>query len=252
MKFFPNNANAGVVRCLRYALIPNQLTLCGPNNQCDILDFKNRAEEGKKINLGVEYLLKKFETLYPYLCLIAKENKISDPFDERVVDAYWLGNKLLDNVRKKYYFKFLQDKLDGIGQAQKEIRELFVKDSKKILPNHNFHVTQVYREGGKSQGMSVINILEQCRISAGLVVSLGEGNITVRKKEIIFENSSNKLKLSKPREKIIPTSWQDLELIANIKVGDYISIHWGFPCERITREKAENLEKHTLDAIGMD
>ena len=39
-----------------------------------------------------------FEGAYPYLELIASENGIADPLDARVVEAYWLGNDLLEHV----------------------------------------------------------------------------------------------------------------------------------------------------------
>ena len=39
-----------------------------------------------------------FEGAWPYLQLIAAANRIDDPLDPRVVDAYWVGNGLLDKV----------------------------------------------------------------------------------------------------------------------------------------------------------
>jgi len=48
---------------------------------------------------------------YLYYLTIAKSNRISDPFDVRVVRAHWIGSPLLDNVTKK-----------ALGEALKEAR----------------------------------------------------------------------------------------------------------------------------------
>ena len=77
-----------------YGLIPNRLGLCGP-----------RQELLKKFIIGklsiheIIPVLEKFEAAYPYYQLIAQKNKIiSGPFNKKVVEAYWLGNELLEKI----------------------------------------------------------------------------------------------------------------------------------------------------------
>lgn len=43
-------------------------------------------------------LERQFEGADPYLELIARANRIADPLDRSVVEAYWIGNPLLDRV----------------------------------------------------------------------------------------------------------------------------------------------------------
>ena len=47
---------------------------------------------------GLYELGQKFTGAYPYLRLIADANHIEDAFDDRVVEAYWVGNALLNHV----------------------------------------------------------------------------------------------------------------------------------------------------------
>ena len=78
----------GIARCTRYAFGPNRLHLCGPDANKEVLAY---LKEGVS-DPGLENLLRRFSTLYPYLQHIAQANHIADPCDERVVEAYWIGN----------------------------------------------------------------------------------------------------------------------------------------------------------------
>ncbi len=46
----------------------------------------------------------------PYLQLIARSNDIADPFDARVVEAYWIGNELLDGVEVRQLYDSLVER----------------------------------------------------------------------------------------------------------------------------------------------
>jgi hypothetical protein len=82
----------------RYSFMPNKLKYCGPEDTDQILfDYV----KGKADKRAVKQILEQFNALYLYLNLIAKHNN-KDVFDNEVVEAYWLGNKLLDNVPPEY------------------------------------------------------------------------------------------------------------------------------------------------------
>ena len=95
----------GIMRCSRYSFGPNRLHYCGPDRNSELRDYIKT----NKTDPGLRGILQKFETLYPYLRHIARINNISDPFDYRVVEAYWLGNSLLDFEEKKELYNFLVD-----------------------------------------------------------------------------------------------------------------------------------------------
>ena len=80
---------------------------CGPERQNDILGYV----ENSAVDIGLAEILNHFDTLYQYLLLVAHQNNIADPFDQRVVEAYWLGNSLLGNVKVKAFAAHLTDAL---------------------------------------------------------------------------------------------------------------------------------------------
>ena len=82
----------GVELAARFAYITNFLRYCGPEEASKQFNEYIEKQDNEK---DVEASLKKFEGLYPYLSSIAeKTGKIFTDYD--VVEAYWIGNKLLD------------------------------------------------------------------------------------------------------------------------------------------------------------
>jgi hypothetical protein len=98
----------GITRCSRYAFGPNRLHYCGPDAN---KEMKGLIENNPTHDGGLSHLLKQFKTLFPYLKHIAVANGIRDPFDSRVVEAYWLGNDLLATIEKRQLHTFLVDEM---------------------------------------------------------------------------------------------------------------------------------------------
>jgi len=98
----------GPVRFARYAYGPNRLGYCGPDAADELL---GEAAEGGDLR-RIRELAAGFEGAWPYLELIALSNGITDPLDDRVVEAYWLGSDLLDAVPM-----VLQWPADGADEA---------------------------------------------------------------------------------------------------------------------------------------
>ena len=88
----------GLKTAVIYSLKPHQLGFCGPKNKntkkilADYLKGKYRNEK------EVRRILGRFKTVASYYSLIAKANNL-DPFDQKVVESYWLGSHLLDKVK---------------------------------------------------------------------------------------------------------------------------------------------------------
>src|ERR1700732_4522480 len=85
---------AGPLMSVRYAYPPNALGYCGP---ADFAAFREYAVAGV-VDRGLVQLAQAFAGAWPYLELIASGCGIGDPLDRRVVEAYWVGNDLLDKV----------------------------------------------------------------------------------------------------------------------------------------------------------
>ncbi|MDD3887397.1 MAG: DUF6390 family protein [Patescibacteria group bacterium] len=82
----------------RYSLVPHRLGLCGPKKSCADI-FVNYSLKGKGNKKEIKKILKNFKAVYFYCKQIAKANKISDPLSEEVLEAYWIGNDLLEKAK---------------------------------------------------------------------------------------------------------------------------------------------------------
>ena len=89
----------GLLLCAKYSVAPNYFGYCGPDENKSLIDHLKEGIADRE----VKSILSEFETLYLNLTLIAKENKITDVFDRRVVEAYWVGNHLLQNISSRDY-----------------------------------------------------------------------------------------------------------------------------------------------------
>jgi hypothetical protein len=96
----------GPLMFVRYAYPPNALGYCGP---ADFAAFREYAVAGV-VDRGLVQLAQAFAGAWPYLELIAAGCGIDDPLDRRVVEAYWVGNDLLDKVPVSEIGDSMQDR----------------------------------------------------------------------------------------------------------------------------------------------
>ena len=219
----------GLLRCAKYAFAPNKLKYCGPDKNQEISAYlTNKASDQ-----GLKELLDDFLGMYPYLKLISRENGISDPFDERVVEAYWLGNELLEAVSWKSFYQQVEKKL-----APKELRWFELKLASGVKPNHSFHVFNFLTRTGHRAIPHTVETMDNCRISAGRIVAPGK----VKTDKLVCQNG--KLKLT-------PAIKKFHNLVDGFKTGDLVTFHWGWVCEKINRQQAKNLEKYTNLALRL-
>ncbi|MFH0818545.1 MAG: DUF6390 family protein [Patescibacteria group bacterium] len=100
----------------RYSVIPHNLGLCGPKKNCSIILL------GKNKN-KIKEKLKEFPAVYYYCREIAKQLKIKDPLDDRVLEVYWLGGVHNYHVWKKQPF----NKAIKMTNRMREVCEVSVK-----------------------------------------------------------------------------------------------------------------------------
>lgn len=236
----------GITRCSRYAFGPNRLHYCGPDAN---KEMKGLIENNPTHDGGLSHLLKQFKTLFPYLKHIAVANGIRDPFDSRVVEAYWLGNDLLATIEKRELHTFLVDEMrlkDKINN--KEFRKIEEKIGRGALPHHSFHVLNIWSQEGHTDLLESVARMGECQISSGIVVGVHGPKITVSTEPLVYQGG--KLALGLPIERVITRSLESEYDIERIKIGEIVSIHWGVPCEVITKEQAETLRSYTLKNIA--
>ncbi len=229
----------GVARCSRYSFGPNRLHLCGPDVNRDVLEYINENASDE----GLAGILRKFRTLYPYLRQIAAANNIKDPFDDRVVEAYWLGNELLDAVSAKTYFRHLNDNTNIMKRLTFRAADGLKQKLREGAPaHHSFHVLNIWSMRGQREEQSA-RTLDKCCVTCGRVLKVSGPIITVRRNPLT--ENGGRLCFGPAKTQKIIRHLEHGSLLDNVKKSDFISIHWDTPCEIITAAQAANLREYT-------
>lgn len=231
----------GPVRFARYAFGPNRLGYCGPDEAGELFE---QATIGREIP-RLRDLAAQFEGAYPYLCLIARSNAIADPLDAAVVEAYWLGGGLLGKVRARELGESLdarfRRRLRGDGW-----RWLGAKPEAGAVPNHAFHVLDVFpRLGFMRTGEvdHVLEVMDSCRIRWGRVLERDGDSLVVS--AVPLEMAAGRLRLASPRIERI-RGWVDgTGFVEDAAPGDVVSIHWDWACERLDAARLAALRDAT-------
>ena len=226
----------GTIMFARYAFMPNKLGYCGGDDNRTLFDYC----AAKHTDPGLVIILQKFEAAYPYLKLIASSNHISDPFDARVVEAYWLGNELLEQVDLARFYNSLRERFAKRLDA-KTLGYLLSKPPLGTRPFHNFHVFDVHSRIGALDHS--LDTMENCRIRWGRVKQIGAPHLVVGYQPMVME--CGKLKLGEPRKKSVLSQVSGTGFITNCQVGDSVSFHWDWACEILSPRQVHNLERYT-------
>src|SRR5919199_4662668 len=173
-------ALAGTLRFVRYGFMPNRLRYCGPDDNRTLLQYAlEDVSDG-----GLTPLLRQFTGALPYLKLIARSNGIADPFDARVVEAYWLGNELLEGVEVRQLYDALLERFGK--QLTGRTRDLVLgKAPAGARPHHAFHVLDVHSRVGELE--NTLLTLEQCRVSWGQVRGVEGAELVVCSQPLLLE-----------------------------------------------------------------
>jgi hypothetical protein len=232
-----NFDRTGLILASRYAFPPNRLHYCGPEKQLNLGEYIKTDIADQ----GLIEIISQFETLFPYLKLIAQANGIKDPFNTKVVEAYWLGNMLLNKVKPKMFYRHLSEDLNLSHKFPKnEIHQL--ENLVEGLPNHAFHVLNIFKRTGHAALAHTLSTMDNCRISWGkITVKTDEKTYLVKTRPLIYINDL--LSLGKPVTKSIKSVKQIYQ------VGDQVTVHWDYICDKVTDTKIRNLEFYTQAAI---
>ena len=208
---FPNGPNGSVAATatdgplmfVRYAYPPNSLGYCGPE---DFTAFREYAVAGV-VDRGLVQLAQAFAGAWPYLELIAAGCGVKDPLDHRVVEAYWVGNDLLDRVPVAEIGDSMADRFRRrVGSKFQFLAEGVLAGG---VPHHSFHVFGVYPWvgllGDDRKASHALMVLDRCRIRWGKVIALHGDQATVEYRPLCWDGRL--LTLGEPR-----TLWVGLRL----------------------------------------
>jgi len=233
--------NSSIINCAKYAFRPNELSYCGPDKNKELLQYvKAGITDG-----GLEDILKKFETMFPYLRLIAHSNKEDDIFSKEVVESYWIGSERLLNINKLRLYEHLAEDLMLRKKLSKfELDVVKDKVGQGANPHHSFHVFNIWRRTGYVENLHTLFTMDECRIGWGTVKEISGNILKVLYKPLIFKKG--KIGFGDIIEKQIFYS-----LPGDVIVGDWISFHWSSYCEVLTAQKIYNLKKWTTININL-
>ena len=236
---------AGSLLFARYAYPPNALGLCGADTPRTLLDYSEAgAADG-----GLAELARTFDGAWPYLELIAGANGIADPLDARVVQAYWVGNDLLDRVDRLSLARHVETRFRGrLGRARDHVVAAVAAGA---VPHHCFHVFAVYPWLGLLRTGVVdepLRILDQCRITAAVVQSVDDHGAAVLARPLRWDGTA--LRLGAPE--IRQVRWRDggRALVPTLQPGDRVSLHWDFICDRLSPRAHAALERANGRALA--
>jgi len=232
----------GSLRFVRYAFMPNKLRYCGGDEHRTLFQYgTERVVDG-----GLNPLLRKFSGALPYLQLIARSNGIQDPFDDRVVEAYWLGNELLAGVEVRQLHDSLNERFGK--QLQRRTRAwVLAKAPAGARPHHNFHVFDVHSRVGELE--NTLETMDQCRVSWGRVARVDGSELVVERSPLVL--ADGKLTLGPPATMRAVRQIDGRGFADAAEPGDWVSLHWGWVCEVIDPRQQANLERFTRDHIRL-
>lgn len=220
----------------RYAFMPNALGYCGGPDDRELLEYAvaDSADD------GMNRLVMQFEAAYPNLLFMSEALGIPDPFDARVVDAYWVGNELLDTLPATAFHEYLTEKI-----TQRVPKRLHKYIAQKVpdgaRPHHSFFVFDVGTRTGMLE--TQIETLDKCRIAWGVVESFDDDTAHAMYEPIILVDG--KLKLGEPESRSVRRSADGLSYLGDLQVGDVVSLHWNWICDRITPQQQARLVAET-------
>lgn len=242
-------SDVGALHFARYAYPPNALGYCGPDDHAAILEY---AAAGVSDG-GLVALARQFEGAWPYLELLAAAAGHTDPLAPDVVEAYWVGGALLDRATGGRLARSVVDRFRA--RAGADIDAVLDVVRRGGAPHHSFHVLAVSPWVGLLRAGHVdpaLQVLDRCRIRAGAVVAVhDDGRATVRLPTLVWDG--HRLALGPPVDERFQVAADGYRLARDLTVGDTVTTHWDWICERLTPVRHAALaaaDRATLAAVN--
>lgn len=219
------NRHDGAVRFARYAYPPNELGYCGPGEHAELLERVDAGAAGP----GLDHLARGFEGAWPYLTLLAGHSG-RDPLDAEVVDAYWVGNHLLEAVPGHHVLLSLDDRFRDRGNVEDIVEPL----RHGAVPHHSLHVLAVYPWAGLLRSGRTdpsLQVMERCLIRWGTVTDTDETGAMVDVVTLGWDGGRVFLGASRPEH--FTRALHGRRLV-DVQVGDTVAVHWQWVCDVLT------------------
>jgi len=237
---------AGLKLAALFSTVPNCKDYCGPRDSWkDLEKFLKNGEGAER----VASLLERFVACFPYLELIAQANG-KKPFDLEVVEAYWLGNELLEKIAPEEIGKMIGKKFGETKLLPKSFAEKLVQNVPDgAWPHHSFQVLFVHFVTGKVA--KTVENEANCLVSWAKVEEVEKDALIVKGPLVTMENG--KYVLSGLVERKVATELPDgFQLAADAAPGEWVGVHWGLAVKKLGDGELAGLQKatkHTLEVL---
>ena len=217
----------GLELAARFSAAPNALGLCGPKK----FEAASRA--------ALLRTMKRFRAPYAYLSLIAQASGL-EPFDFEVVEAFWLGNRLLERVEREDVADAITKKFTGPKRLDAKRAQTIVDAlPARVYPHHSFHVFFIGSISGVLRGTAAE--MDCCRVGWGEVQEVSENRVRVSYRPIQKNKKFSEVTFG-PGKNVYWKLWADLPAPAP---GSSVCSHWGQAIIPISKRQQTNLEKYT-------
>ncbi len=222
----------GAVRFARYAVPPNSLGYCG----VDEPDALVQLASARTAPADLRHLIRQFTGALPHLTEIARANHRRDVFGAAVIEAYWVGNRLLRHTHPERW-------ADGLGQpelsagAMRLLRALFGDTPDDAWQHHSYQVFGSMRR--RTEFPDRLQAMDQCRIGWGCVERVEPGRLWIRRAPLLEGPGGVSLGAACVVSVRLPPP--GLSNLAGVRPGAWVSTHWGWACERLSTAEVRNL-----------
>lgn len=232
-------ALSGVSLGARFSLATSRLRYCGPSDAEYLL--APAAMRGESLETAGRILLR-FEALEPYLRGIARKHGM-DPLDQEVVEAYWIGNDLLEDFTREDFRRILHG-LQRNGLPPKAVARIDASLPERPLPHHAFHVAFVGVGAVTGRVGTTLANMDACRPSWGRVLRANSEEMMLERAPLVAVDG--RLGLG-PATRI--TSPLDPTFLPSVAPGESIALHWGWPTVRLEPPQVARLEDATRRSL---
>ena len=229
----------GVALCARFSIATNRLAYCGP---ADAEPALYEAIVTGRGSARAREALARFEALMPYLEAIGAANE-RDPFDHDVVEAYWLGNDLLEAVDRPRFTRLLEE-LTRRGLPPSIARRLTENLPAAPLAHHVFHVAFVGVGAVTGHVPTTLPNIESCRPARASVAALRGEGLEVTGPTVRAEGARLRLEGSSRRSVRF-----DPKALPSVGVGSNVVLHWAWPAMVLDDAGARELDRWTTRSL---
>jgi len=230
----------GVQLAARFSIATNRLKYCGPADAEPALF--GTIVDGTDLAASRSALLR-FEALEPYLTAIAGKHGL-DPLDHDVVEAYWIGNELLDDFTRDD-FRGILATLSRRGLPRTMADAFSAHLPENPLPHHVFHVSYVGVGNVTGHVKTTLPNMEACRPAWARVLKVSKAALEIEKPPL--EYVRGRLQIGTP---VRETVAYDSRVLPGLTKGDHVALHWNWPAVALTAGQLANLKEYTERSLS--